>query len=804
MTAETAKPVFSCKRALVVLACIMLCMALWPGYSYTPEDMDYFAGGMTDPTYPRNLIGYVGAHVSWALLITFGLGAYALVALVLLCALRRMLCPWGLRPVTWEYYAAFLLFALGSASLLGIWPDFCDAFLQRLNIATLPGGLVGYRLGSPEIGWIRLLFNPTGGAIISCAFIAVSLGIIGVFDWQCVGRAIGGLFHKSTKDDEMDADNANSVPPFAQAEPTPKPASGRRQQEPLPTQAPVFASTPSEPESEPERPAAQPTLPFMSQSPKAAAKPAATTATATVPTASHGAASTDGLSNYELPPIDILDPPREGQINVKAREIEENKYILQNTLDNLHFEAQVMNAVPAPQVTLFEIQPAPGINIKNIEKLDKNICMELRATSVRILAPIPGKPLVGIEVPNKVRSVVTVREMIQDPSWEEAKRKMGIPLLLGRNINGNNEILDLAEAPHLLIAGATGSGKSVCMNLLITSMLYRFRPDELKFIMVDPKVVEFAAYESLPHLIVPVVNDVKKVALAINWAINEMERRYRLLKLVNVNNLKKFNSRTIDPNAPPIYDEDGNEVPAKLPYIVLIIDELADIMATVRSEVETGLARIAAKSRAIGIHTIIATQRPDVKVITGVIKANFPVRIAFAVTSQIDSRTILDGKGAESLMGYGDMLYRPKGTDGLKRVQGGMASDKERDAVVKFVSDQAPQEFDDSILAGPEGQTAEESDGGSLPESSIPEALLLKAIEAIGRTKNTSVSNLQRCLGVGYNKAASIAEELERRGVLGPKVGNVREILALHLGGSGNGGDGMDNEDADLSDDDEP
>ena len=411
--------------------------------------------------------------------------------------------------------------------------------------------------------------------------------------------------------------------------------------------------------------------------------------------------------------------------------------------------------------------------------------MDLQAPSVRILAPIPGKNLVGIEVPNQNRTIVTVRNLMQTKPWEMAKEK--IPLLLGKNISGRTIILDLARAPHLLIAGATGSGKSVCMNLLITSLLFRFRPDELKMIMVDPKVVEFQVYHELPHLIVPVITDVSKVALALRWAINEMERRYRVLAKVGVRDLSSFNNRT--PSAETILDDEGQPIPDKMPYIVIIIDEIADIMLAAKTEVEQGLAKIAAKSRAVGIHTIIATQRPDVKTITGTIKANYPVRIAFQVSSYTDSRTILDGKGAETLLGQGDMLFKPPGAPAIERIQGGMASDAERDRVISFVCQQAPPQFDENVFRSMEKESEDESpsqptlpgmSGDSNQNESAEETLLRKAIEIILRDRRPTISYLQRTLGVGYNKAATLMDELERQGVVGPQIGtSPREILIV-------------------------
>ena len=365
---------------------------------------------------------------------------------------------------------------------------------------------------------------------------------------------------------------------------------------------------------------------------------------------------------------------------------------------------------------------------------------------------------------------------------------MQIPLLLGKNISGKVVMLDLAKAPHLLIAGATGSGKSVCMNLLITSILYKFRPDELKLIMADPKVVEFLPYKTLPHLIVPVITEAEKVSLALRWAINEMERRYRVLGAVKVRNLSEFNSRKLPSETQ--YDEEGNAIPDKLPFIVIIIDEMADVMLHAQKEVEKSLALIVAKSRAVGIHTIIATQRPDVKVITGTIKANYPVRIAFQVSSQIDARTIMDNKGAESLLGRGDMLF--KGSGSVERIQGGWVDLPEVENIVNFISAFADQDFDESVFQALEAPEAEATDksgrngsgraqlSNSDDAMSDEERLIQEAITVVLRDRRPTISYLQRSLKVGYNKAATLIDELQDRGIVGPQPSSgLREILVL-------------------------
>ncbi|MGI5923785.1 MAG: DNA translocase FtsK 4TM domain-containing protein [Lentisphaeria bacterium] len=748
---------FRFSRYLALLFFLLLLLALWPFGSFHAADLDFYAGGLQGSAYPHNLIGYIGAHVASFMLLSFGLAAYPFTLLALLCCLRRLLWRRGVRPASWEYPTAFLLLLVGCAMLLGIWPGAFAELSERLNIATIPGGVLGQRLCGPGSGWLHLLMNSTGSAIVASSLIVIPLAIIWFFDWQLPCRKLlasmsAGLAAKLHK--------APSVKETHQV-PTPTPKAVSPPSE-LDLPLPPAPSRPLPPRPAEPPPAAPPPV-------AAVTKPSSAPRSVSVPSA-------DGT--YVLPGLDLLDRRDNGESSVKAKEIERNKAILQNTLDNFGIEATVVNAVPGPQVTLFEISPAPGVKLSTFNSLEANMCMDLQVASLRILTPIPGKNLVGIEVPNQSRAIVTVRSLMQDPQWETSR--MQIPLLLGKNISGKTVILDLARAPHLLIAGATGSGKSVCMNLLIASMLFRFRPDQLRMIMVDPKVVEFQAYHRLPHLIVPVITEVNKVALALRWAINEMERRYRVLAKVGVRDLTSFNARQRNPAEPEPLDDQGNVIPDTMPFIVIIIDELADIMASAKAEVEQGLAKIAAKSRAVGIHTIIATQRPDVRVITGTIKANYPVRIAFQTSSHIDARTIMDTKGAESLLGQGDMLFKPPGAPSIERLQGGMASDAERDHIVEFVSAQAPQDFDEAVFRSAEEEEAVAGAAVADGNGSDEDSLVMQAQEIILRDRRPTISYLQRTMGIGYNKAATLIEELERRGVIGPQIGSgKREILMV-------------------------
>jgi len=476
--------------------------------------------------------------------------------------------------------------------------------------------------------------------------------------------------------------------------------------------------------------------------------------------------------NYQLPSLELLDAYKDKQV-LTDDEVKSQSDTLQLTLDSFAIDAQVIGAIVGPRVTLYKIQPAQGVKVETISQISQNIAMEMRAISLRILTPVPGKKYVGIEIPNHKPVVIGIKQQFQSKSW--TKNNYMIPTVLGKNISGEDVVLDLAKAPHLLIAGATGSGKSVCLNTMILSLLYQFSPEDLRLILVDPKVVEFSVFHKTPHLIVPIITDTGKVCATLNWVIKEMEKRYQLLSKVGSRNIEAFNKRGCIPEGETV--EDGTFIPAKLPFLVVVIDELADIMMTSKADVEVSLARIAQLSRAVGIHMIVATQRPSVNVITGIIKANFPTRIAFQVTSQVDSRTILDSKGAESLLGRGDMLFSPPGASGLIRIQGPLVSDQEVQAVADFVASQAEQHFCEDVFETP-SVTEEVEINEQARLSDQEEELIAQAIEIVRESGRASTSYVQRSLRIGYNRAATLMEILEARGIVGPANGRTpREIL---------------------------
>jgi len=756
-------------RLAVFVACVVVFLSVVPG-SYDPVDWEILSGGVSSRAYPGNWMGVAGVMVSrWGLLL-FGFALYPVVLLALLASIRRLFWRRGLRPVKWDYWIGVLLVLAGTAMLLGIWPRLCLDWADALNIRGLPGGVIGQRLCAPGDGLMRVILNATGSAIVSSALMVAGLVVVWVHDWHDLAWPwIGSCFRAAAAPVEAEpeaeqhaeaaaesslAERRRRRAGEAQAEPQPQlelQASEEHASAPAPATAPAPAVA---------APAAAPV-----EAPPAPATAAAGSARATAHPAKHRGA-------YLLPALELLNPDAGEESFGDPVEVEHKKKVLQDTLDSFGIDAQVGNATCGPRVTLYEVVPAPGVKVERISRLSNNICMDLRATSIRILTPIPGRKSVGIEVPNAKASRVSVRNLMDSAAWRSSKAR--IPLLLGRSISGEVVILDLEKAPHLLIAGATGSGKSVCINLMILSLLYRFPPEELRLIMVDPKVVEFRAYGALPHLITPVISKVEQVPLALRWVIREMEWRYRVLAKAGSRNLESFNARPKSREV--ILDDDGEPIPAKLPYIIVVIDELADIMMTAKGDVETALARLAQMSRAVGIHAILATQRPSVNVITGIIKANFPTRVAFKVTSQVDSRTILDCKGAESLLGQGDMLFRPPGAASLQRNQGGMVEDEEIERVVGHVAKQAEQEFDGTVLKGVD--SAGGSGGGPVELEEDDEALVQQATEIILRDRRATTSYLQRAMRIGYNKAASIIDILEQRGVIGPQVGSApREIL---------------------------
>ena len=476
-------------------------------------------------------------------------------------------------------------------------------------------------------------------------------------------------------------------------------------------------------------------------------------------------------AKYEIPIENVLEDHGDSSNFVITAETKEDARILLETLKEFKIDAQIISIKKGPVITMFEILPASGVNVSKIANLAGNIALNLAAQSVRIVAPIPGKRAVGVEIPNQKRNIVGFRELIsaKNPDVDKA----AVPFILGRDIEGDPQVVDVAKTPHLLIAGTTGSGKSVCVNSLISTILYKKRPDEVKMILVDPKVVELKIYNDVPHLLTPVITDPKKALQALQYCIDEMERRYSLLDQLKVRNIEGFNKaiKTSDFLADP------------LPYILVVIDEFADLMLTSSKQLEPAVSRLTAKARAVGIHLVLATQRPSVDVITGVIKSNIPSRIAFMVSSYTDSRVILDEPGAEMLLGKGDMLFKPSWSPNLTRIQSAFLSDEEVERLVAEVKKTGePDYIDDIIFHDDEDESMDLSFGGSSAGgSSDSDANLMdKALAVVAETGKASASYLQRRLSIGYNRAARLIEEMEARGIIGPPNGSKpREIIHL-------------------------
>ncbi len=825
--------------------------------TYSPLDNDILSGGVEK--MPANYVGRLGAHLARALFLCFGLAAYVFVVLVCFGALRALL-PGPANRKRFAIGAGLML--SGTVLLFALVPETFASVCASLGLgrpdvpgSCLSGGVLGQKLAGPRVGdlyegWIRQLLGTVGTMITGWALLTAGLIMIYLADFhQFVCRAAGAVppvNNPFTRNKAVPESAAVPETAEAKAEPLPppppeKPASPPEKPAPAPEPvspttkpamsridqlraamagAPVPAPEVQVKKVEPPVPEAELFQPEEEPAPAPAPAPEVrkpvpapsrnTPATVAVPeldakvTVSAQSASVQALSEYTLPQLFQLGKGVESA-GEDPEEIRSKKEKLQQTMDSFGVAGSVQGHISGPRITRYEIKLDQGVPVSKVTRIEDNIKMDLSAVSIRILAPIPGRPVVGVEIPNRQPEAVFMRSVMESPEWAASKAE--IPIVLGKDVAGKAAILDLAKAPHLLIAGSTGSGKSVCMNTLIMSLLFRFSPEELQLILVDPKVVEMADYQTLPHLITPVINDSKKVPIALRWAVNEMEKRYRQLAKAGVKKLADYNSRPVS-NTAPILDDDGLPLPDRIPLLVVIVDELADLMMTdAKSDVETSIARIAQKGRAAGIHIVIATQRPSTNIITGVIKANLPTKIAFKVSSGIDSRVILDKMGAEMLLGRGDMLFIPPGSSDLERIQGAMVDDKDIKEIVAFVSKQRSQSFNQQVIA--EEAAAEDDPSADIPDYA-PRAeysgemfdddddfpaeispiiakylqpgdseLMAKALEIIIMERKVSISYLQRRLTIGYNTAAKLIDDLEKRNIIsGPLPGgSKREIL---------------------------
>jgi S-DNA-T family DNA segregation ATPase FtsK/SpoIIIE len=741
--------------------------------SYKPSQIAVFN---TNPNWASNWIGLFGANMAYLAYMFFGVVGFLIPFCIIWIGVYTVVRSWK------KIYPRLLWMILGLVCLAGLTDmntQFWMGAVERLNIGT-PGGLVGEVLAQRSLGhWI----GHAGAGIV--LLVLLVLAAVRMLDLQVVD--VARQLWEWAKNLRLEKPTIEEV--FAQKEepPPPKQRRSRRKKPRVETAAEAQEELPqvdirklvAEQQKNAEKTAAAKPVEVVAEKAKEKTREAAKTKNEDGDTSEFPSVDEIGHADYKLPPLDLLDPPVPQGKGMSADEIADTAEVLQNALEEFGVEAKVTGVQQGPVVTCYEILPASGVRVERIKALADNLALKMHAESIRIQAPIPGKGVCGVEIPNSSRASVFFRDLVESSAFQSGRHQL--PLLLGKDVNGKSVMFDLTKMPHLLIAGATGAGKSVCMNSILTGLLMKHTPDELRLILVDPKTVEFHQYNNLPHLVVPVITNAKKVALGLRWAIDEMERRFKWFNQTGVRDLPSFNSRVIQKQTELFGEEAAaeqeaqkNTIPEKLPYIVIVIDELADLMHVAQAEIEAGIARLAAKSRAAGIHMILATQRPDVKVITGTIKANFPVRIAFKVSQKVDSRTILDRMGADTLLGRGDMLVLPPGTDKLIRLQGVYTSDEEISRVTNFCKEQSQPVFITEIHEKIEKPTTD------LPEmdSGEDDEILEQAIEVIRQTKRASTSSLQRRLRIGYTRAARVMDLLEERGIIGPPDGaGPREIL---------------------------
>ena len=769
--------------------------------SYTPKDVPSWVwfSHISPSNHPaQNFIGPVGAIVAGICYQCIGVFASLLLAAVLLGFGAAKLFHPRLRVtprIPW-----IVLFILSGACLDQLW-DISHLIGLKVPVDIQgSGGLIGYRLADEHRGLLRAALGPVGSLLLVLGIYATTLILVtGLRPIHLVRETVGATRRVGTRLREWQLQrklgklNLKEKLEISERQLAKQRRSLEKQlkKKGMPVPEPVGATISAEELANRPTPKVVDTTAFSNeQVTPIGRKPSLAEVRARVEKPkldSSVESTTSSWEDYVLPAFDLLDERSfEARAATDPAELEEVRQILIDTLAQFGIAVAPGDITKGPTITRYEVYPAKGVRVDKIVSLERDLARATRAERINILAPIPGKDTVGIELANTRKVTVTLRELLQSPDWEEAKERAKIPLALGKDVYGKAIITDLAQMPHLLVAGTTGSGKSVCINALIASMLFRFTPEELRFVIIDPKVVELQAYSSLPHLTFPIVTDPKKVLLALRWLIEEMERRYKIFARVGVRNIVGFNARPVKKKEMEAVEpaeaadspikvprDDELIIPDKLPYVVVIIDELADLMQTAPADVETAIARITQMARAAGIHVILATQTPRADVITGVIKANIPSRIAFQVASKIDSRVILDENGADRLLGQGDMLYLPPSASRLIRAQGVLVTDDEIHRLVEFVSAQSPPAFDTEMHEKLQSTAAPEED-----VTSEDEELVEKCLEIIRQEKRASTSLLQRRLRLGYTRAARIVDILEQRGILGPGEGaKPREIL---------------------------
>ncbi len=719
-TRQPAEPIKQEIRGIVfLLIAIFLGVAL---LSYHPNDPLFWetAGSAAKS---HNLFGTVGAHVSGVIFRVIGFSSFWLVPLFLASAFLSFRQHALQSPFKMTVTSLLLLFSFSGILNLQI-PGtiaYRDGFVQA-------GGLVGFHVSAFMKGFLNFF----GTYLLLSAVFVISL-MVGTrisFGWLFsklfvwVSGVIRRLREHMVKNKERRRKKkAREI--FVEQERT----------------RPKRKVHIVEPKKEPLKKSAQESFSFMNV-----------------------------VGEFKLPSIDLLDePPEQVGSEIQRESLEMNARRLERKLADFGVEGEVVEILPGPVITMYELKPAPGVKISKVAGLSDDLALALRAPSVRIVAPIPGKAAIGLEIPNNQRNPVYLSEILSSPDFKESKSKLAIAL--GKDITGAPFITDLARMPHLLVAGATGTGKSVSLNAMIVAILFKASPEMVRFLIIDPKRIELSLYKDIPHLLHPVVTQPKEATRALQWAVEEMERRYILLSDQGVRNIETYN-RKILKEGKKGKDGDSDDADKPLPYIILVIDELADLMMASSRSVEEAITRLAQMARAAGIHLIIATQRPSVDVLTGIIKANFPARISFQVSSKFDSRTILDTNGAEHLLGDGDMLFLPPGVSRMTRIHGAYISEEEVKRVVGFLIAQMKPDYDSTILNEIARDEEMEQVDGELDEKYD------QAVELVIQTGQASISMVQRKLRVGYNRAARMIETMEREGIVGPSDGvRPREVI---------------------------